>query len=122
MSIFNQIIGTVHATGDIIGDIKLPAGVPQDVSTTTDIISALIRFIIIVAGIFALWQMLTGGLGYITSAGDKGKITEAQNKIQMSILGLVIIAASFIIIAIISKLLFGSFTTILVPSITPIGQ
>lgn len=120
MSILDLIIRTTHAADSVIGDIVLPSGVPQDVTSTTDIISALIRFIIIVAGIFALWQMLTGGLGYITSGGDKGKITEAQNKIQMSILGLVIIAASFIIIAIVSQLLFGSFTAILVPQLKSI--
>lgn len=120
MNLENLIIKTVYAADDVIGTINTPAGVPSSPSQTTTVISALIRFIVIVAGIFALWQFIQGGLQYVTSGGDKGKLTEAQNKITMSILGLVIIAASFIIIAIVSQILFGSFTAILAPKLQSI--
>ncbi len=122
INFLNQFIKSAYAApGDAIGIIDLPAGVPKEITQTTDIVSSLVRFLIIIAGIFSLWQLLTGGFAFISSGGDKGKITEAQNKIQMSLVGLVIIAGSFIIIAIVSQILFGSFTAILVPSITPVG-
>lgn len=117
---FSSLIKTAHAASDIVGPIDVPAGVPSAVSGTTDVISAVVRFIVVIAGVFSLWQFLTGGLSFITSGGDKGKLTEAQNKIQMSLVGLVIIAASFIIIAIVSKILFGSFTAILAPKLQSI--
>ncbi len=122
-NIFNLLIKQVYAAPagtDIVGTIDLPTGIPKDVIQTTDIISALIRFVVVVAGVFALWQLLLGGFAFISSGGDKGKIAEAQNKIQMSLIGLVVIAASFIIIALISKVLFGSFTEILVPNLKSI--
>ncbi len=116
----SPLIHTVYAASDIVGVIDVPSGVPSATSDTTNIISALIRFIVVIGGVFALWQFLTGGLAYITSGGDKGKLTEAQNKIQMSLIGLVIIAASFLIIAIISQVLFGDFTAILAPKLKSI--
>lgn len=100
---------------DIIGKPKLP--VPTNPSETTPLISSIVRFIVVIAGLFTLWQFLMGGLGYITAGGDKAKIQEAQQKIIMSILGMVIIAASFLIIGIVSQLLFGDFTYILNPKL-----
>lgn len=120
-NILNQFVKSAHAAaGDVVGTIDLPTGIPKDVIQTTTIVSAIIRFVVVIAGVFALWQLVTGGFAFITSGGDKGKITEAQNKMQMSIIGLVVIAASFIIIAIISKVLFGDFGAILAPQLQSI--
>ena len=121
INIFTLFIKNAHAAGStVIGDIDLPAGIPKETIQTTEVISALVRFIVVIAGLFALWQLLTGGLAYISSGGDKGKLTEAQNKITMSLVGLVIIAASFLIIALISKILFGEFNAILAPKLKSI--
>lgn len=120
----NQFINiftkTVYAE-DFVGTIAPPSGIPSDIGNTGNFISGLVRFFIIIAGLFTLVQFLIGGFTYITSSGDKAKVTEATNKITNSIIGLVVIAASFVIIAIISKLLFGSFTTILIPSFTQVA-
>ena len=75
-----------------------------------------------VGGIFTLWQFLSGGLQFITSSGDKGKIAEAQQKIQMSIIGLVVMTASFILIGVVSLVLFGNFTYIINPVLNTVTQ
>ena len=112
----NLFIKTAEAAdADVIGTITLPSGIPSDIGKTGDFLSAIIRFYIIIAGLFTLWQFLSGGIGFITSNGDKTKISESTNKITMSLVGLVIIAASFVIIAIASQLLFGDFRAILIP-------
>lgn len=100
---------------DVVGNITLPSGIPSEIGKTGDFVSAIVRFFIIVAGLFTLWQFLSGGFTFITAGGDKSKIQESTNKITMSIVGLLVIAVSFIIIAIISQLLFGDFTAILIP-------
>ncbi|HSV94912.1 MAG TPA: hypothetical protein VLH94_03015 [Spirochaetia bacterium] len=105
---------------DVVGTIDVPSGIPSDIGQTGNFITAIIRFVIILGGLFTLWQFLNGGLTYITSNGDKAKISEASNKITMSLTGLVIMAASFIIIAIVSKLLFNDFTAILIPKFTSV--
>ena len=107
---------------DVVGTIALPSGVVSDVGQTGNLISTIVRFFIIIAGLFTLSQFFIGGFTYITSGGDKAKVSEAGNKITMSLIGLVVIAASFVIIAIISQLLFGRFDAILNPtlkSVTP---
>jgi len=120
---FNSFLKTAYAaTEDVVGTISLPEGIPSDIGKTGDFVTTIVRFFIIVAGLFTLWQFLIGGFTYITSGGDKAKVQEAGNKITMSLIGLVVIAASFVIIAIISQLLFGDFTAILIPkfkSVTP---
>lgn len=122
-NLFNSFLKTAYAaTEDVVGTISLPEGIPSDIGKTGDFVTTIVRFFIIVAGLFTLWQFLIGGFTYITSGGDKGKVQEAGNKITMSLIGLVVIAASFVIIAIISQLLFGDFTAILIPkfkSVTP---
>ncbi len=115
-----QIIKIAHATDPIVGTISIPNGVPSQVGKTGDFVSGIVRFFMVVAGIFTLWQFLSGGFQFISSGGDKNKISEATQKITMSIIGLVVMTASFIIIAIISMLLFGNAMEILSPSITPI--
>ena len=100
---------------EVVGTIALPTGIMTDIGKTGDYITVIIRFFIIIAGLFSLSQFLIGGFTYITSGGDKAKIQEAGQKITMSIIGLVVIAASFVIIAIVSQLLFGKFDIILNP-------
>lgn len=119
-NLLNLIVKPVLAA-DIVGDLVLPGGIPNAVSSAGPFISVIIRFIIIIGGLFTLWQFLTGGLGMITGGSDKGKISEAQNKITMAITGLAIMAASFLIIGIISQVLFGNFMTILNPQIETIA-
>lgn len=114
--ISNILIKSTLAADDVVGTIAPEnLSVPSEIGQTGDFISTIVRFFIIVAGLFALTQFLLGGFSYITAGGDKGKISEATQKITMSIVGLAIIAASFVIIAIISQLLFGDFTAILIP-------
>ena len=120
-TLLNFFIKTVYAD-DVVGTIALPSGIPSEIAKTGDFLSVIIRFLIIIGGLFTLWQFLSGGLAYITSNGEKTKIQEAGTRITTAITGLVIMTASFIIIAIISKLLFGDFTAILIPkfvSVTP---
>lgn len=117
--ILNLIVHPALAA-DFIGTLALPTGIPSATSMINPFISTIIRFIIVIAGLFTLWQFLMGGLGMITGGSDKGKIAEAQNKITMAITGLVIIAASFLIIAIVGQILFGSFTAILNPQLNSV--
>lgn len=115
--ILNAFVTTVHAD-DVVGTIALPSGmtIPTDVTKTGNFITVIVRFFIIIAGLFALVQFLLAGFSLITAGGDKAKITEATSKITNSIIGLIIIAASFVIIAIISKILYGNFNAILFPT------
>ena len=110
----------VYAADPIVGTIKPPKGVQTEVATTAVYLSRFIIAFVVVAGIWALWQFLSAGLAYISSNGDKGKIQLATAKLNMAIIGLVVVAASFIIAGILGWALFGSATAILSPSIETI--
>lgn len=121
MNIFDTIVRPVYsAADDVVGTLSVPSGVPSEITKSGGFISGIIRFLMVLGGLFTLWQLLSGGLAYITSNGEKGKIAEAQQKITTSILGLVVMTASFIIIAIVSQVLFGNYLYILNPKITTI--
>lgn len=105
------------AAGDIVGEIVPPTGIKSNPTQAGSFVSMVIVLIVVVAGLFTLWQFLSGGLDYITSGGDKGKIQQASAKITNSIIGIVIIAASFIIVAILGFILFGDPAAFLSPSI-----
>jgi len=119
MSILKSIIPIAYAE-DIIGTIKAPANIPYATNQTTSLIRSILIFYITVAGLFSLFQFIIGGIGLISSSGDKQKVSEAQQKITYAIIGLVTIAASFIITAIVGSLLFGSSKAILVPQLKSI--
>ena len=82
----------------------------------------MLRLAIIVAGLFALVNLIIAGYGILTAGGDAEKMSTAQSKIWNSLYGLIIIAASFTLIAIFSFLLYGDASLILNPKIFGPGQ
>jgi hypothetical protein len=50
-----------------------------------------LRIIIIVAGFFVLVYLFWGGFDWITSGGDKEKLSKARKKISGAIIGLILI-------------------------------
>lgn len=103
----------------IIGDVTPPySGYSDDATGLIVFVSNLIKLITVVGGLLLFLNLVLAGLKYIMSGSDPKAISEAGSSITNSILGLVIIAASFIIVAIISLVFFGDPTFILNPKIT----
>lgn len=72
-----------------------PDSSPKQFAVT---IATLWQTIILVGGLAFLLYFLLGGLNWITAGGDKGKIEEARGKITQGLVGLAILAASYVII------------------------
>lgn len=72
-----------------------PDASPKQFAVT---IATLWQTIILVGGLAFLLFFLQGGLTWITAGGDKGKIEEARGKITQGLIGLAILAASYVII------------------------
>lgn len=60
-------------------------------------IATLWRTVITVGGIAFIIYLVWGGIEYLTSGGDKAKIDDAQKKITSSIIGVVVLVASYAI-------------------------
>ena len=77
------------------------------------IITFVVAFIIIIAVLAALVMIVIGSLQWITSGGDKTKVDAARNHIISAVIGLVVIALSFVIINVVMQALgIGSLTNI----------
>jgi len=82
----------------------------------------IIRVFFIVAGVYALFNFLVAGFEYINAGGDSKKLGQAWSRIWQSLMGLVIIVASFAVISLFGYLLFGDAGFILNPNIVGPGS
>lgn len=62
-----------------------------------NLISAIISLFLLVSLIASLIYFIIGGLSWILSDGDKGKLEQARNRITQAIIGLIIVASSWAI-------------------------
>lgn len=81
------------------------------------LLSNIFQLIVVAAGLFALINLAISGVHYISSQGKPEETQKAWARITFSLIGLIIIASSFVIMAIISRLLFGDFNFIFNPKI-----
>ena len=69
-------------------------------STITQVVNIFSTLV----GVIAVIMIIFGGLRYITSGGDSGKITTAKNTIIYALIGLVVVAlAQFIVKFVLNK-------------------
>lgn len=80
-------------------------------------LNIILRLIFIGAGLFALWKFIDAGFSFINSGGDPKKLNEARDKILLTMVGLLVIAASFVIAAIAGVIIFGNPMAILQPEL-----
>jgi len=70
------------------------------------LVGAIIQILLIIAIIICLFYLIYGGVRYIMSGGDKGKVDQARNTLVAALVGLIIALASFFIVG----LVLGFFT------------
>lgn len=104
--------------------IKTPPGttvISPDTSIGS-IVSFLVAFIIVVAFLAALLFIVIGAIQWITSGGDKQRVADARNHIIAAVIGLIIIALTFVIVnVIITALGLGSLTNLKIPTLQQFG-
>ena len=69
-------------------------------SKITDLVSAIIGFMTITAGIWFMFQLLFGGYEWITAGGDAKKLQSARERITHGFFGLTIIIGAWALIAV----------------------
>jgi uncharacterized membrane protein len=70
------------------------------------ILSFVIKFFFVIAGIAALIYLLWGALSWVTSGGDKGNIEKARNKIVNAIVGVLLIIVVVAVVATLEQVVF----------------
>lgn len=85
-----NVSGTVASNCAAIGDASD--------TKLNNTITLVINIFSMIVGLIAVIMIIVGGLKYITSGGDSGKVTSAKNSIIYAIIGLVIVALAQIIV------------------------
>lgn len=77
----------------------------------------VLKLLFVVGGLLVLFNLVFAGFQFLNAGGDPKAIETAWNKIWQSLVGLLIIATSFLVAAIAGHILFGDATAILQPKL-----
>ena len=78
---------------------------PQGQPAVQDTVTKVITILLALVAVIAIIMIIIGGLRYITSGGDSGKVSSAKDTILYSIIGLVIaLLAQVIVRFVVNKL------------------
>ncbi len=111
----NRIISPVKylsdtASSSSVGGDYFGGGLDHIYSTgnlsVMDIVQTFIVYAFIIVGALAAVFVFIGGVSFILSGGDDGKIKQAVNTIRYSIVGLIITILSFTFVTLVGKM-FG---------------
>lgn len=72
-----------------------------------DILTFLIRFFFVAAGLAALLYLLLGAFAWITSGGSKENVDKARDKIQAAVVGVILIVAVLAIVVLFERVIFN---------------
>jgi len=113
-----DIFGTIRNPFTILGVPDYAAG-PGDVATfgLIKFLNNVIRLLIMVGGIFAFFNLILAGYGFLSAGDDPKKMAAAWAKIWQSMMGLLFIVGSFVLAAIFGYLLFRDAGALLMPKL-----
>jgi len=72
----------------------------------SQILTFILRFFFIIAGLVALLYLLLGALSWITSGGNKESVDKAREKIQAAVVGLILIFVVLALVIVIETVFF----------------
>lgn len=111
------------ASGTVPSDLSVSLG--WDIPSIGEILTFVIRFFFVMAGLLALFFLLLGALGWVTSGGSKEGVEKAREKIVAAVVGVVLIVVVLSIIWTLEKVVFhcnicfGIACPLTIPSIIP---
>ncbi len=109
---------------DAIGDILPPptfnisfGGYDPEVGGLIVFFNNILRLIAVIGGLWAFFNLVLAGYGFLGAGDDPKKIEAAWGKIWQSLMGLLFIVGSFVLAGIFGYVLFGNAQAILMPAI-----
>jgi len=103
------------------GDILAPPGIKaygsQGSAGLIILLNNIVRLAIFAGALISLINVIVSGIEYVGSAGNPDIIKKASSRIWISLLGLIIIAASIVLAAVIGLIFFNDPQAILSPTI-----
>jgi len=94
--------GTVEQGGKVIGGL----------------LSGILSLVFLLGFFLTLAYLLTGGIQWITSAGDKNALETARNKITNALIGLVLVASAYAVFKLVGEFFGITLPNIKIPTIS----
>jgi hypothetical protein len=98
---------------ELIGDSSTATGG----SAIGLLVGNIVGGIMIIGFLLAFFILLSGGISWITAGGDKAQLENARNKIINAIIGLIVVAAVWAVMALIAPFLGLTFPDLPIPTI-----
>jgi hypothetical protein len=86
-------------------DYAADAELPGADSSIGEVIANILGGVMAIAVLMVLIYLVWGAIGWITSGGDAAKITKARDKMTQAVIGLIVLAASVAIFALVQSFL-----------------
>ncbi len=102
----NLIFKSVYAQAVVEDKVKV-SGLGFSIPSLSQVLTFVIRFFFIIAGLAALLFLILGALAWVTSSGEKEKVNKAQEKIQAAVVGLVVLVAVLALLVTIEQFVFA---------------
>lgn len=93
--------------------------------TAANILSILLGFLTIIAGLWFLTNFVLGAVSWISAGGDKGKAQQARDKLTNAVIGLAIVVGAYAIAGLVGTIVgidflnIGAALSILTPGGAP---
>lgn len=97
------------------GTITPPSDTVLADETLIVFLNKIISLLYTLGGLIVLVNLIVAGYKYLSAEGDTNKIAQAGNTILYSAYGLILVVTSFIIAAIVGKILFNDPTALTQP-------
>ncbi|OGY89973.1 MAG: hypothetical protein A2927_02770 [Candidatus Komeilibacteria bacterium RIFCSPLOWO2_01_FULL_45_10] len=92
------LVASVALAADIQFEPNVPIPGAGNINTFPEYIKALYKFLVGIAGILAVVMIAVGGLLWLFSGGDSGRITKAKEIILGAVIGLLLVLGSYMIL------------------------
>ena len=115
----------IAQANDVFGPIKPPPGVEKygegGAAGVSLFINNILKFLIVAAGVYAVFNLVIAGYGFMSAGDDPKKVAGSWQRIWQTRLGLAVAAGAFVLAAIFGKLIFGDYNALLQIRIFGIG-
>lgn len=121
MNLLNILLSQQQYAVGTKGEGKVALGF--NLPNFTQVLTFVLRFFFVIAGLIALVYLLLGALSWITSGGNKENVEKAQQKIQAAIIGIIVIFLVLALVGLIENIFFpgncgiGIFKELCVPEL-----
>jgi hypothetical protein len=92
----NSQVAYADAKTQIQSGLKAAGGDTKDTSGT--LITKVINVMLFIIGVLSVIMIVYGGILYVISAGDSGRVSKAKNTIMYAIVGLVVALLAYAIV------------------------